>query len=82
MVANNVRAWRTHLGFKQHVIADELGVRREWYVKLENGQVDFKIKHLLIIAQVLDVALEEFFKDKVEFEKQKSAPPRIHTQFG
>lgn len=75
MVANNVRAWRNHLGMKQHVVADELGVRREWYVKLENGQVRFKVDQLLIIARVLEVAPEEFLKEKVDFNQQKSTPP-------
>lgn len=79
MVASNVRNWRIHLGFKQHVIADELGMSREWSIKLENGQVDLKIKHLLIIAQVLGIALEDFFKEKLELTKQKSAPLKLNT---
>jgi transcriptional regulator with XRE-family HTH domain len=77
MVANNVRAWREHLGMKQHVVADELGVRREWYVKLENGQVGFKVEQVLIIAHLFQISPEAFFKEKPEFGQQKNAPPKI-----
>lgn len=82
MVANNVRAWREHLGLKQHVVADELDVRREWYVKLENGQVGFKVEQVLIIAQLFQIPPEAFFKEKPEFDQQKMPPPRNQTQFG
>lgn len=77
MVANNVRSWRNHLGLKQHVVADELDVRREWYVKLENGQVGFKVEQVLIIAHLFQVPPEAFFKEKPEFDQQKNAPPEI-----
>lgn len=77
MVANNVRAWREHLGLKQHVVADEIDVRREWYVKLENGQVGFKVEQLLIIAHLFQISPEAFFKEKSEFDQQKNAPPEI-----
>ncbi|AEE49718.1 helix-turn-helix transcriptional regulator [Haliscomenobacter hydrossis] len=77
MVANNVRAWRNHLGLKQHVVADELDVRREWYVKLENGQAGFKVEQLLIIAHLFQISPEAFFKEKPEFDQQKKCPPEI-----
>lgn len=77
MVANNVRAWRNHLGIKQHVVADELDVRREWYVKLENGQAGFKVDQLLIIAHLFQISPGVFFKEKLEFDQQKNIPPEI-----
>ena len=77
MVANNVRAWREHLGLKQHVVADELDVRREWYVKLENGQVGFKVEQLLVIAHLFQISPDAFFKEKPEFDQQKMPPPEI-----
>ncbi|WP_373550646.1 helix-turn-helix domain-containing protein [Haliscomenobacter sp.] len=66
-----MRAWREHLGLKQHVVADEIGVRREWYVKLENGQVGFKVEQLLVIAHLFQISPEAFFKEKPEFDQQK-----------
>lgn len=72
MVAANVRAWRNFLGIKQQVVADELEIRREWYVKLENGLANLRVEQLLTIARLFDVEPEEFFKTKVDFERQKS----------
>ncbi|AEE51473.1 helix-turn-helix domain-containing protein [Haliscomenobacter hydrossis] len=77
IVASNVRIWRGHLGIKQHVVAAELGVCRKWYGDLENGRVRFKVDQLLVIAQLFNISPGEFFKEKIDFEKQKIAPPRI-----
>lgn len=71
-IAANVRIWRDYIGIKQQVVADELGICREWYVKLENGQSNFSIKQLLTIARLFDVEPEVFFKERVKFDKQKS----------
>jgi len=79
MVANNVRAWRNHLGLKQHVVADELDVRREWYVKLENGQTSIKVEHLIVIARLFQISPALFFKEKTEFDQQKNDSSGIES---
>ncbi|MDX2067107.1 MAG: helix-turn-helix transcriptional regulator [Haliscomenobacter sp.] len=71
-IAANVRIWRDYIGIKQQVVADELGICREWYVKLENGQSNFSIEQLLTIARLFDIEPEVFFKERVKFDKQKS----------
>ena len=76
-VALNIRAWREHLGFKQHVVADEIGVSRKWYVDLENGKVKFKVDHVLVIAQFFEIPPTEFFKAETDFNKQKIASPEL-----
>lgn len=73
MVAANVRTWRNFLGIKQQVVADELGIRREWYGKLENGQANLNVEQLLTIARLFEVKPEDFFKAKIDFDGYKSA---------
>lgn len=79
MVANNVRAWREHLGLKQHVVADEIGVRREWYVKLENGQVGFKVEQVLIIAHLFQISPEAFLQKSLNLTNKKHLPLELNT---
>lgn len=61
-VAENIRYWRELRNYKQEFVADQAGISRRWYVQLENGQVNFKVKHVLSIAEVLSIEPEILFK--------------------
>ncbi|WP_415060951.1 helix-turn-helix domain-containing protein [Flavobacterium sp.] len=69
-VANRLKELRKEKGYKNYEhIAFELGMSRSAYWRLETG-ANFEIKTLIRICVVLDISLEEFFKN-IDLPKKK-----------
>lgn len=71
-IANRLKELRKSKGYSYYEhIAFDLEMSRSAYWRLETG-VNFELKTLIKICRLLDVSLEEFFKDiKIPASKQK-----------
>jgi len=71
-IANRLKELRKSKGYSNYEhIAFDLEMSRSAYWRLETG-VNFELKTLIKICRLLDVSLEEFFKDiKIPASKQK-----------
>jgi transcriptional regulator with XRE-family HTH domain len=71
-IANRLKELRKSKGYSNYEhIAFDLEMSRSAYWRLETG-VNFELKTLIKICRLLDVSLEEFFKDiKIPNTKQK-----------
>ena len=71
-IANRLKELRKLKGYSNYEhIAFDLEMSRSAYWRLETG-VNFELKTLIKICRLLDVSLEEFFKDiKIPASKQK-----------
>lgn len=62
-IADRLKQLRKERGYKNYEhIAYDLGMSRSAYWKLEQGN-NFELKTLIKICKLLNVTLEEFFKD-------------------
>ena len=57
----NIRQIRLINNLTQEYVATEIGVSKEWYNKMENGNAKLNLDHLFDIAKVLNVKPELFF---------------------
>ena len=74
VIAAKLKQVRKTKGFKNYEhIAFELGMSRSGYWRLESGE-NFNLKTLIKICKLLEITLEEFFKDVAipKIEKNKS----------
>ena len=71
-IANRLKELRKLKGYSNYEhIAFDLEMSRSAYWRLETG-VNFELKTLIKICRLLDVSLEDFFKDiKIPASKQK-----------
>ena len=71
-IANRLKELRKLKGYSNYEhIAFDLEMSRSAYWRLETG-VNFELKTLIKICRLLDVSLEDFFKDiKIPSPKQK-----------
>jgi transcriptional regulator with XRE-family HTH domain len=71
-IANRLKELRKLKGYSNYEhIAFDLEMSRSAYWRLETG-VNFELKTLIKICRLLDVSLEDFFKDiKIPTSKQK-----------
>jgi len=71
-IANRLKELRKSKGYSNYEhIAFDLEMSRSAYWRLETG-VNFELKTLIKICRLLDVTLEDFFKDiKIPDSKQK-----------
>ena len=71
-IANRKKELRKLKGYSNYEhIAFDLEMSRSAYWRLETG-VNFELKTLIKICRLLDVSLEDFFKDiKIPASKQK-----------
>ena len=71
-IANRLKELRKLKGYSNYEhIAFDLEMSRSAYWRLETG-VNFELKTLIKICRLLDVSLEDFFKDiKIPSSKQK-----------
>lgn len=49
-------------GYTQHYVAQKIQVSRKWYGMIENGETVLKEKHLVKIAELYNITLEELKK--------------------
>jgi len=49
----SIKAARVERGFTQESIAEKLGIGRDYYIKLENGQAEMKPVYIYAIAYLL-----------------------------
>ena len=75
-IANRLRKLRQSKDYSQQNMADELGISKSAYSKIETGSTDPSIKRMQAIAKILDVEVVYFFQEqqlttsKVEESKQ------------
>lgn len=56
--ATPLRAWRQHREFTLEMLADRIGVSKEYLSQIENGQKSGTVDIFRRLSTVLDVALE------------------------
>jgi putative transcriptional regulator len=65
-ISNNVVSFRKEKGFSQLKLASEIGVSTSFLGSAElitNKKYHFNIRHIAMISKVLNINIEEFFKD-------------------
>ena len=63
--ATPLRTWRQHREFTLEMLADRIGVSKEYLSQIENGQKSGTVDLFRRLSNVLDVALE----DLIEWER-------------
>jgi len=61
-IGQHIRKIRQSKDLSQENMADELGISKGAYSKMERGITDIPLSRLLSIAKVLEVEVSEFFK--------------------
>ncbi|MCL2313503.1 MAG: helix-turn-helix domain-containing protein [Firmicutes bacterium] len=64
-IGDNLRVLRNKQNISQQEIADFLGVDRKTYVSWEAGSADIKSSYIPKLAEVLQVEINDLFKEKV-----------------
>ena len=66
-IGNNIRKIREFKNITQEYIATELGISRQTYMLIENGQSDVKFESIKKIAVLLDVSVNDIisYNDKM-----------------
>ena len=54
-----LRAWRQHRAFTLEMLADRIGVSKEYLSQIENGQKSGTVDIFRRLSNVLDVALDD-----------------------
>ena len=57
-----LRAWRQHREFTLDMLADQIGVSKEYLSQIENGQKSGTVDIFRRLSNVLDVALEDLIE--------------------
>jgi len=63
VIGRNIRRWRSFKGKKQATFAKEIGISRVMLSRYENGRSQISLRQLELIAQSLDVELEDLIND-------------------
>lgn len=58
-VFENIRKFRELKSLSREAVASELGMSLSGYSKLERGEVDITLSKVYLIAQILEVSLEQ-----------------------
>jgi transcriptional regulator with XRE-family HTH domain len=74
-IHSQIKNLRKSKGIVQDLIAEQIGVSRPQYSRLESGKAEFTISLLEKIAKVLDVSIADFFKseDSLELDSYNSS---------
>ena len=62
-VANSIRKLRQSKDYSQQNMADELGISKSAYSKIETGSTDPSVKRIQAIAKILEVDVTYFFQE-------------------
>ncbi len=74
MIGQKIKELRLLKGYTQEDLADKTKLSVRTIQRIENGEVDPRTYTLNLLAEALDVALEEFTSEIVEKEKLEAAP--------
>jgi len=69
MIGRNIKRYRKILGITQEEISKEAGISRQTLSKIENNKTEPNSNTLMEIAKVLDIKLEELFRERESLEK-------------
>jgi len=58
-IGENIRKWRQFRGYQQPGLAEKINVSVVSLSKWENGRVDISVSKLMMIAQVLDISIDD-----------------------
>lgn len=61
-VLNKIRVNRIEKNYSQAYIASKLEISQSYYAKIERGKTDLTVARLIVIAAVLDMKPQDFFK--------------------
>lgn len=66
-IGNNIKRIREFKNLTQEFVANELGISRQTYILMENGQSDVKFESIKKIAAILDVTVNDIisYNDKM-----------------
>lgn len=62
MLKTKIKEYRELHGMKQSELAEQIGVRRETIVHLENGKYNPSLKMAMDIAKLFNTTVEELFE--------------------
>jgi len=62
-VGENIRRWRSFKGFKQEHLALKIGISRVTLSKYENGRSEITFMQLQLIAEALDIQLDQLLNN-------------------
>ena len=62
-IGERIKKWRLIKELTQDALAEELGMTKSAYSKIERGETDANVSRLLRIAEVLEVKVTDFFED-------------------
>ena len=78
-VGKQIRRIRQGKELSQENVAEELGITKGAFSKIENGTTNVPLARLLQIAKVLEVDITEFFKDSKAVSKAED--PKLQYGF-
>lgn len=62
-VGSNIRRVREERGFTQEAFAQEFGIDRAYYGRIERGLVNLSAKTIFMLAQALETSPDQLFAD-------------------
>lgn len=62
-IGERIRRIRIGKDFTQENLAEELGITKSAFSKIERGETDANVSRLLRIAEILEVSVCDFFED-------------------
>jgi transcriptional regulator with XRE-family HTH domain len=71
-IAYRLRKLRESKDYSQQNMADELGISKSAYSKIETGITDPSIKRMQAIAKILDVDISYFFQEQTTSHTTKA----------
>jgi transcriptional regulator with XRE-family HTH domain len=78
-VGKQIRRIRQGKELSQENVAEELGITKGAFSKIENGTTNVPLARLLQVAKVLEVDITEFFKDSKAVSKAED--PKLQYGF-
>ena len=66
-IGERIKRWRLEKQFTQEALAEELGMTKSAYSKIERGDTDANVSRILQIAKALEVNVCAFFEDQPRF---------------
>src|SRR5690625_7325805 len=66
VISSNLKQLREDRGIKQKFVAEQLGISANYYSQIENGHRLPQLEHLLVLRNLFNVSLDDFFfNDKI-----------------
>ena len=61
-LGSNIRRAREERGFTQEAFAQEIGIDRAYYGRIERGLINLSAKMIFMLAQALETSPDKFFE--------------------